>query len=79
MSNGVKFLMKKNKIDVIEGYGKVKPGKKVGDWAPYDYPGRKAILWDGDNMKVTNYDKANEHYTVAEKLGRDHIQAEDQI
>ena len=29
MSNGVKFLMKKNKIDVIEGFGKVKPGKKV--------------------------------------------------
>lgn len=29
MSNGVKFLMKKNKIDVLEGYGKVKPGKKV--------------------------------------------------
>ena len=24
-----------------------------------------------------NYDKANEHYTVAEKLGRDHIQAEE--
>ena len=29
MSNGVKFLMKKNKIDVIEGYGTLKPGKKV--------------------------------------------------
>ena len=29
MSNGVKFLMKKNKIDVIEGFGKVKAGKKV--------------------------------------------------
>ncbi len=29
MSKGVTFLMKKNKIDVIEGYGKVKPGKKV--------------------------------------------------
>ncbi|MBO3116334.1 dihydrolipoyl dehydrogenase [Winogradskyella sp. DF17] len=29
MSNGVKFLMKKNKIDVIEGFGKLKPGKKV--------------------------------------------------
>ena len=29
MSKGVQFLMKKNKIDVIEGYGKVKPGKKV--------------------------------------------------
>lgn len=29
MSKGVQFLMKKNKIDVIEGYGKVIPGKKV--------------------------------------------------
>ena len=29
MSNGVQFLMKKNKIDVIMGTGKVKPGKKV--------------------------------------------------
>jgi len=29
MSKGVQFLMKKNKIDVIEGYGKLKPGKKV--------------------------------------------------
>ena len=29
MSNGVKFLMKKNKIDVIEGFGKLKPGKKL--------------------------------------------------
>ena len=29
MSNGVKFLMKKNKIDVIEGFGKLKSGKKV--------------------------------------------------
>ena len=29
MSGGVKFLMKKNKIDVIEGTGKVMPGKKV--------------------------------------------------
>ncbi|WP_104735943.1 dihydrolipoyl dehydrogenase [Hanstruepera ponticola] len=29
MSNGVKFLMKKNKIDVIEGFGKLKTGKKI--------------------------------------------------
>lgn len=29
MSKGVQFLMKKNKIDVIEGYGTLKPGKKV--------------------------------------------------
>ena len=29
MSNGVKFLMKKNKIDILEGVGKIKAGKKV--------------------------------------------------
>ncbi len=29
MSKGVQFLMKKNKIDVIEGFGKIAPGKKV--------------------------------------------------
>ncbi|MCB9223992.1 MAG: dihydrolipoyl dehydrogenase [Crocinitomicaceae bacterium] len=29
MSGGVQFLMKKNKIDVINGFGKLKAGKKV--------------------------------------------------
>ncbi len=29
MSKGVQFLMKKNKIDVIKGFGKIKPGKKI--------------------------------------------------
>jgi dihydrolipoamide dehydrogenase len=29
MSKGVQFLMKKNKIDVLEGYGTIKVGKKV--------------------------------------------------
>ena len=29
MSKGVQFLMKKNKIDVLKGFGKLKPGKKV--------------------------------------------------
>ena len=29
MSKGVQFLMKKNKIDVINGFGKLKPGKKL--------------------------------------------------
>jgi dihydrolipoamide dehydrogenase len=29
MSKGVQFLMKKNKIDVIEGHGKIKKGNKV--------------------------------------------------
>ncbi len=29
MSKGIQFLLKKNKIDVIAGLGKIKPGKKV--------------------------------------------------
>lgn len=29
MSKGINFLMKKNKIDIIKGFGKIKPGKKV--------------------------------------------------
>ncbi len=29
MSKGIQFLMKKNKIDVLAGTGKIKPGKKV--------------------------------------------------
>ena len=29
MSKGIQFLMKKNKIDVVMGYGKILPGKKV--------------------------------------------------
>ncbi len=29
MSKGISFLMKKNKIDIITGTGKIKPGKKV--------------------------------------------------
>lgn len=41
MSKGVQFLMKKNKIEVLQGYGKIQPGKKVvvkgehGDAAEY--------------------------------------------
>jgi len=38
----------------------LKPGKKRGDWAPYDYPGRIRLLWDGDNMRITNFEPANE-------------------
>lgn len=29
MSKGIQFLMKKNKIDVLEGFGKLVPGKRV--------------------------------------------------
>jgi len=41
-------------------YKELKPGKKIGDWDPFQYPGRRKILWDGANMRVTNYEKANE-------------------
>lgn len=41
-------------------YKQLQPGKKVGDWAPYDYPGRRKLYWDGEAMRITNYDKANE-------------------
>ncbi|NJB71644.1 putative dehydrogenase [Saonia flava] len=41
-------------------YKTLKEGKKLGDWDPFDYPGRRKLLWDGDNMRVTNYEKANE-------------------
>ncbi len=49
MSKGVQFLMKKNKIDVIDGFGKMKPGKKVAVTAA-----------DG---KVTDYDA--DHIIIA--------------
>ncbi len=49
MSKGVQFLMKKNKIDVIDGFGKMKPGKKVSVTAA-----------DG---KVTDYDA--DHIIIA--------------
>ncbi len=38
----------------------LKEGKKIGDWAPFNYPGRRKIMWDGANMRVTNFEKANE-------------------
>jgi len=35
-----------------------KPSKEYKDW--YDFPGRGiTLLWDGPNMKVTNFDEAN--------------------
>ncbi|BDU27290.1 MULTISPECIES: dihydrolipoyl dehydrogenase [unclassified Flavobacterium] len=49
MSKGVQFLMKKNKIDVIEGFGKLKPGKKLD-------------VTDKDN-KVTEY--SADHIIIA--------------
>ena len=49
MSKGVTFLMKKNKIDVIFGFGKLKPGKKID-------------VTDKDN-KVTEY--SADHIIIA--------------
>ena len=41
-------------------YKKLKPGKKVGDWDPYEFPGRKKLLWDGENMRITNFEEGNQ-------------------
>ena len=51
MSKGVTFLMKKNKIDVINGYGKVKTGKKVevtdAEGKKTDVEGKNIIIATG--------------------------------
>lgn len=51
MSNGVSFLMKKNKITVLEGYGKVKPGKKV-DVDGKEYSAEHIIIATGARSRV---------------------------
>ena len=73
MSKGVQFLMKKNKIEVLNGYGKVQPGKKVivkgehGD--PAEYTANHIIIATGarsrelpslpqDGKKVIGYRQA---------------------
>ena len=35
--------------------------KKDKQWLQdYEYPGRKKLLWDGENMRITNFDEANQ-------------------
>jgi dihydrolipoamide dehydrogenase len=55
MSKGVQFLMKKNKIDVIDGFGKMKPGKKVAvtaaDGKVTDYDADHIIIATGANSR----------------------------
>jgi dihydrolipoamide dehydrogenase len=73
MSKGVQFLMKKNKIDIINGFGKVKIGKKVevtdDKGAKTDYSADHIIIATGararelpnlpiDGKKVIEYRKA---------------------
>jgi len=68
MSKGVQFLMKKNKIDVIEGYGKLKTGKKI-DVDGKEYSANHIIIATGarsrelpslpqDGNKVIGYREA---------------------
>ena len=51
MSKGVAFLMKKNKIDIIDGFGKLKAGKKVAvtteDGAVTEYSADHIIIATG--------------------------------
>ena len=73
MSKGVQFLMKKNKIDVINGFGKVKPGKKIdvtaADGKVTEYSADNIIIATGarsrelpnlpqDGVKVIGYRQA---------------------
>src|SRR5210317_449447 len=73
MSKGVQFLMKKNKIDLLEGNGKVKAGKKVdvtdADGKVTEYSADHVIIATGarsrelpflpiDGEKVIGYRKA---------------------
>jgi len=55
MSGGVTFLMKKNKIDVINGTGKVKPGKKLevtaADGKKTEYSAKHIIIATGGRSK----------------------------
>ena len=68
MSKGVQFLMKKNKIDVINGFGKLKPGKTV-DVDGKEYTANHIIIATGarsrelpslpqDGKKVIGYRQA---------------------
>jgi len=73
MSKGIQFLMKKNKIDVIDGYGKIKKGGKVevksADGKSVEYTAKHTILATGarsrelpnlkqDGKKVIGYREA---------------------
>ena len=35
----------------------------------FDYTGRKKLLWDGENMKITNFDEANQFVTREYRSG----------
>src|SRR5690606_32217818 len=55
MSKGVQFLMRKNKIEVIQGTAKVKPGKKVAvsaaDGKVTEYQARHIVIATGGRSR----------------------------
>jgi len=55
MSKGIQFLLKKNKIDVLTGFGKVAPGKKVlvtNDGTTNEYSADHIIIATGARSRV---------------------------
>ncbi len=50
-------------------YKILKEGKQPTDWSPFEYPGRRTLKWDGNNMKITNYEKANDWVTRSYRDG----------
>lgn len=56
MSKGVQFLMKKNKIDIIDGFGKMKPGKKV----VVTSPDGKETEYSADNIIIATGARSRE-------------------
>lgn len=56
MSKGVSFLMKKNKIDIINGFGKIKTGKKVDvtaeDGSVTEYSADTIIIATGARSRI---------------------------
>jgi len=56
MSGGVQFLMKKNKITVLNGFGKVQPGKKV---AVTDETGKETV-YSGQNIIIATGARSRE-------------------
>lgn len=46
----------------LKAYFEVDPkAKNQGFWGGTKYHGRKRLLWDAENMKVTNFDEANQY------------------
>jgi dihydrolipoamide dehydrogenase len=60
MSKGVQFLMKKNKIEILSGWGKIQPGKKV---EVSDKEGKKTV-YAADHIIIATGARARELPTL---------------